>query len=117
MIVDFLNVRRVRSPARFAREKVYALYIEVFGQFGFGRGAFVTVETLHDLTVCQTNAGNDFVKLCLRQSAANSGRPEIDVASCGKRKLPLNDDIGEIQASSRTQYPTDLAKCAVFIGR
>ena len=77
-----MNVRRGRSAARFAREKVYALYIEVFGQLGFGGGTFVTIEALDNLAVRQTNVGSDFIQLCLRQSAADSRRPEIDIASC-----------------------------------
>ena len=80
----------------FAGEEIDSLNEKVSGQLGFSRGAFVTVETLHDLTVCQANVGSDPIKLCLRQSAANSRGPEIDIAARRQRKLSLNHDIGEI---------------------
>ena len=54
---------------------------KVFGQLGFSRGTFVTIEALDDLPIRQTNASGDFIKLHLRQSAANSRCPEIDIAS------------------------------------
>jgi hypothetical protein len=66
----------------FAGEKIHSLNGKVFGQLSFSRGTFVTIEAFDDLAVQQTNVSSDFVKLCLRQSAANSRRPEIDVASC-----------------------------------
>jgi hypothetical protein len=66
----------------FASEEIHPLNKKVFGQFGFSRGTFVTIEALDDLAVRQTNVGGDFIKLYLRQSAANSRRPEIDIASC-----------------------------------
>jgi hypothetical protein len=100
----------------FAGEEIDSLNEKVFGQLGFSRGAFVTVETLHDLTACQADVGSDPIKLRLRQSAANSCCPEIDIASCRQRKFSLNDDISEIQASSGTQHPIDLAKGAVLVG-
>jgi hypothetical protein len=66
---------------RFAGEEIYTLHEKVFGQLGFGRGIFVTIEALDDLAIRQTNVSRNFKKLCLRQSPANSGRPQIDIAS------------------------------------
>jgi len=66
----------------FAGKEIHSLNEKVFGQLSFSRGTFVTIEALDDLAVRQTNVGGDFIKLYLRQSAANSRCPEIDIASC-----------------------------------
>ena len=62
-------------------EEIDPLNEKVFGQLSFSRGPFITIETLDDLAVHQTDFGRNFIKLCLRQSAADSGRPEIDIAA------------------------------------
>jgi len=40
---------------RLAREKVYALYMEIFGQFGFSGGPLVTVEPFDNSAVHQAD--------------------------------------------------------------
>ena len=75
------------------------------------------MEALDNLAVDKTKTGGYFVKLRLRQSAADSSRPEFDVATRGERQLSLHNDVGEIQASARPQHPVDFAKRSKFIGR
>lgn len=65
----------------FSGEEIYTLNEKILGQSGFGGGAFVAIKALDDLAVHKTNRSRQFIKLRLRQSAANSGRPEIDVAA------------------------------------
>jgi hypothetical protein len=66
---------------RFASEKIHSLNDKVLRQFSFGSSPFVTIEALDDVAVRQTHVSCNFVKLRLRQRAANSGRPEIDIAA------------------------------------
>jgi hypothetical protein len=56
--------------------------IEIFRQLRFCGRAFVAIEALDDFAVDKTDSGGNLVKLRLRQSAADSGGPELDGAAC-----------------------------------
>ena len=72
---------RLFKGCRLAGEEVHPLHVEVFGQLELGGGAFVTIEALDDLARGETNLSTQLVKLRLRQSPADSGGPEIDIAA------------------------------------
>jgi hypothetical protein len=74
---------RLFKYCRLAGEEVHPLHVEVFGQLELGGGAFVTIEAFDDLAVNETDLSGQLVELCLRQSAANSSRPQIDIAARG----------------------------------
>lgn len=102
---------------RPAGKEIHSLDIQIFGQLGFGRRALVAIEALDDFTVDKADVLNQLVKLRLRQSAADSGGPEVGVAARRKRELALHYDICEVEPPPRFQHPVDLAKRLNFIGR
>ena len=107
------------SSARddLAGEEIHALEIKVLGQFGFGRGARIAIEPLHDFAVREAHAARDGVKLRLRQSTGDSSRPQIDIAAGRRGQLLANDDIGKVQTPAGAQHSVDLAARAKLVGR
>jgi hypothetical protein len=102
---------------RLARQEVYTLDVEVFGQLELGRGTFVTIEALDYFSASETNLSRYLVKVRLRQSPADSTGPEIDIAARGQGQLSLDDDIGEIEAAAWAQHAKNLAECPHFMSR
>lgn len=103
------------SPLGFAREKVYALHVKIFGQFGFGGRSFVTIESLKNRAVYKADLGCKLVKLRLRQSAADSSSPEIDIAARRERKLSLDNDVGKMQSPTGLEDSIDFPKRADLV--
>lgn len=69
------------GQAGLARKKVHALHVKVFGQLGLRRRAFIAIEALDDGATDETDLSGQLVQLRLRQSAADSGGPQIYIAA------------------------------------
>jgi hypothetical protein len=53
-------------------------------------------------------------ELCLRQSAGDSTGPKIDVAPDVIAELGIDDDVGKVKPSARTQDPPNLRERSIL---
>lgn len=82
---------------RLARKEVHTLHVEIPREFLFCRCAVIAVESLDDGAVHEAKLRGDLQELRLRQSAADSGGPEVDVAARRQRQFALHHDVGEVE--------------------
>ncbi len=96
------RVRRVlfRDQERFAGEHIDAPNAE------FERGTFLgraaeAVKTMGETDVAKPHPPQRLNELCLRQSAGDSARPQVNIPAHVFPKLRLDGDIGQLQPASR----------------
>ena len=82
----------------------------VFRGDGFLRRAPKAVEALPQHNVLKTDLPEKRNELCLRQSASNSTRPEVDVPSNGFGQLVRHDDVAIEKLPAWLQNPEDFAE-------
>ena len=93
----------------FACVDVHARHA-VFPGNAFLRCATKTIEALFQADFIKADLVEKCDELCLRQSAGDSTRPQIDIPSDRFGQLVRNDDVAVQELAARLQNPEHLAK-------
>ena len=64
----------------------------------------------------ETEIAQERHELCLRQSAGDSTGPKIDVAPGILAEFGIEDYVGKLKPSARTQDPPNLGERSLFLG-
>jgi hypothetical protein len=82
----------------------------------FERRAGVGIDQIARLDVGESVPQEATLVLCFQQSPGNSTGPQVDVSSPLLRHRPLDGDIGQLDAATRSQHAHDLGKDGVLVG-
>lgn len=83
----------------------------------FLRSAEERIKPLSDLDALESDGREQRKELCLRQSATDSARPQVDVATDRFRELGGDHDVGVQEPSAWAKNPKHLGESAALVGR
>lgn len=100
-------------------QTLYSKHVDTFdrqhARYGFSIRAPSAVKTVGDAHVFKTNFTHQRRQLCLRQRAAYSGRPQVDVAREDRRQFESDDDVAEEEPPTWAKDAKDFAERSLFI--
>ena len=95
--------------SRFPGEQVGSAYSELPCRLLLG-GCPEGVEPGGDPHILESQTNPDGDELCLRQSAGDSTRPQVDVRPDVLAQVGLNHNVGELQPAARPQHAGNLSE-------
>src|SRR6266542_4477487 len=113
---DIGDLLLARSLPALRRVDVDACHAILARHLLLGR-ALERIEPLSDLDAVESDVLEQPQELCLRQSAADSTGPQIDVAPYGIRQLRRDHDVRIEEATTRAEDPQHLGEGAPLVGR
>ncbi len=98
---------------RLARKHVGAVHAVPSRRVFFLRAA-EAIEPGRDAHAVKAQVPQERHELCLRQSAGDSARPEIDVAARALFQFHVEHDVRKLQPAARAQDAVYLPECFLF---
>ena len=114
--VNGRSPRFTRSRLALRRVDVDACHAVLARHLLLG-GALERIEPLADLDALEADVLEQPQELCLRQSAADSTGPQVDVTPYGFRQLRGDHDVRVEEATPRAEDPQHLGEGAPLVGR
>jgi len=74
------------------------------------------IKSFQDADLFKPHPLEDVDHLCLRQSAGNSTRPEVDVSPSVFREFDIQQDVGHLKSATRPEHAHDFREGALLLG-